>query len=209
MLLPNWTYGFVLRTRRWVKLAISDLSEPEFENDFKNLMLPERSKNTIRSLVLTHEQARDQSSTASLGSGIDLVKGKGTGLILLLHGEPGVGKTSTAECVADNTKRPLFPITCGDIGETAMEVEESLQNHFRMAHKWGCVLLLDEADIFLAKRTKLDIRRNAITSVFLRSLEYYQGEPGLCKTPSSGESLTQSWRHPLSDDQQSWGDRPR
>lgn len=209
MLLPHWTYGFVLRTRCWVKLAMSDLSEPEFKNEFKNLMLPERSKNTIRSLVLAHEQARDKSSTASLGSGIDLVKGKGTGLILLLHGEPGVGKTSTAKCVADNTKRPLFPITRGDIGETAMEVEESLQHHFRMAHKWGCVLLLDETDIFLAKRTKIDIRRNAITSVFLRSLEYYPGEPGLCEISSSDGMLTQFWRHPFSDDQQSWGHRPR
>lgn len=24
--------------------------------------------------------------------------------------------------------------------------------HFNLAHRWGCVLLLDEADVFLAKR---------------------------------------------------------
>lgn len=88
---------------------------------------------------------------------------------------PGVGKTSTAECVADKTKRPLFPITCGDIGESAIEVEKNLHHNFLLAHKWGCVLLLDEADIFLAKRNKTDLRRNAVTSVFLRSLEYYAG----------------------------------
>lgn len=87
----------------------------------------------------------------------------------------GVGKTSTAECVADKTKRPLFPITCGDIGETAMEVEAKLQHNFRLAHRWDSVLLLDEADVFLAKRNKTDLRRNAVTSVFLRSLDYYAG----------------------------------
>lgn len=27
----------------------------------------------------------------------DIIKGKGTGLILLLHGSPGTGKTLTAE----------------------------------------------------------------------------------------------------------------
>lgn len=27
-----------------------------------------------------------------------------------------------------------------------------MENHFRLAHRWGCVLLLDEADVFLAKR---------------------------------------------------------
>lgn len=88
---------------------------------------------------------------------------------------PGVGKTSTAECVADSTRRPLYPITCGDVGETAMEVEKNLSYNFTLAHKWGCVLLLDEADVFLAKRSKTDLRRNAVTSVFLRSLEYYAG----------------------------------
>lgn len=35
--------------------------------------------------------------------------------------------------------------------------------------------MLDEADVFLAKRNKTDLRRNAVTSVFLRSLEYYAG----------------------------------
>lgn len=56
-----------------------------------------------------------------------------------------------------------------------MEVEKNLNHNFRLAYKWGCVLLLDEADIFLAKRNKSDLRRNAVTSVFLRSLEYYAG----------------------------------
>ena len=32
------------------------------------------------------------------------------------------------------------------------EVEANLQRHFELAHKWGCVLLLDEADVFLTRR---------------------------------------------------------
>jgi hypothetical protein len=40
----------------------------------------------------------------------------------------------------------------GDIGGTADEVEKNLEQHFNLAHKWGCVLLLDEADVFLEKR---------------------------------------------------------
>jgi len=27
-----------------------------------------------------------------------------------------------------------------------------MEHHFRLTHKWSCVLLLDEADVFLAKR---------------------------------------------------------
>lgn len=92
------------------------------------------------------------------------MRGKGKGLIILLHGAPGVGKTSTAECVADHTRRPLFPITCGDIGDNAKDVERNLEWCFQLAHKWGCVLLLDEADVFLAERSKTDLQRNALVS---------------------------------------------
>jgi SpoVK/Ycf46/Vps4 family AAA+-type ATPase len=56
-----------------------------------------------------------------------------------------------------------------------MKVETKLHHNFKLAHKWGCVLLLDEADVFLARRSKMDLRHNAVTSVFLRSLEYYAG----------------------------------
>ncbi|CAJ2508872.1 Uu.00g138980.m01.CDS01 [Anthostomella pinea] len=106
---------------------------------------------------------------------IDLVHGKGRGTIILLQGPPGVGKTSTAECVASHTGRPLFPITCGDLGSSAKEVEESLRSSFDLAHKWGAVLLLDEADVFLMERNKAELERNGVVSVFLRVLEYYPG----------------------------------
>ena len=73
------------------------------------------------------------------------------------------------------TRRPLFQVTCGDIGESAAGVERKLEDHFQLAHRWGCVLLLDEADVFLEARSKTDLKRNAIVSVFLRVLEYYSG----------------------------------
>ena len=73
-------------------------------------------------------------STKDDNNAYDIVRGKGKGLIVLLHGAPGVGKTSTAgtcagysfnlhmieyiidvitECVANASGKPLFPITCG------------------------------------------------------------------------------------------------
>ena len=76
----------------------------------------------------------------------------------------GVGKTSTAECVAEATGKPLFPITCGDLGLTPEHVEKTLRDTFHLAQLWDCVLLLDEADIFLAQRNKTDLQRNALVS---------------------------------------------
>ena len=123
LLLPNRVYGFVLRSRKWHFLNIDNVRPLEPHSDgFKSLVLPSGVARLVESLVKTHDPQNMPSFASSdrdHDHHVDLVRGKGKGLIILLHGAPGVGKTSTAECVADYTSRPLFPITCGDIGETA------------------------------------------------------------------------------------------
>ena len=41
--------------------------------------------------------------------------------------------------------------------------------------RWGAILLLDEADVFLERRSSQDLVRNGLVSVFLRKLEYCEG----------------------------------
>ena len=43
--------------------------------------------------------------------GTDFMDGKGEGLIVLLHGGPGTGKTLTAESIAELVERPLYRVT--------------------------------------------------------------------------------------------------
>lgn len=52
----------------------------------------------------------------------------------------------------------------GDLGASPREVEKKLEEAFQLAQLWNCVLLLDEADIFLAQRSEDDIERNALVS---------------------------------------------
>jgi len=138
------------------------------KDGFEQLVLPLGHKDIVRALVKTHARqiAADGITEVKRSQReFDVVKGKGKGLIILLHGAPGVGKTSTAECVAANAGKPLFPITCGDLGgTTAQEVEKNLEKFFDLARKWSCVLLLDEADVFLSAREKGDIRQNSLVS---------------------------------------------
>ncbi|KAK3299450.1 uncharacterized protein B0H64DRAFT_439821 [Chaetomium fimeti] len=63
----------------------------------------------------------------------------------------------------------------GDLGTKAGQVETALERHFALANKWGCVLLLDEADVFLAERSPQDFERNSLVAVFLRVFEFYAG----------------------------------
>lgn len=180
VLLPKRMFAYALRERRFVGVDLNLLKPVRREAGvFANLRIQQEYKDVVHGLVMSHFQTkaleRRYADAAVEGPGQDLIQGKGRGLVVLLHGVPGVGKTATAEAVAMENRKPLFVITCGDLGLTPNEVEESLKNVFRLAHLWDCVLLLDEADVFLSQRSKSDMKRNALVSVFLRVLEYYNG----------------------------------
>ena len=166
MLLPNTIYAYVLRNREFVILDIEGLRDVKPDREgLDSLKLPRGHKRMVQALVSTHFREKSlQKDSEEEDPEVDFVQGKGKGLIFLLHGAPGVGKTSTAECIAESSGKPLFPITCGDLGITAEEVEKSLDDKFNLAQRWDCVLLLDEADVFLAQRTKTDLKRNTLVS---------------------------------------------
>ncbi|UKZ77743.1 hypothetical protein TrVFT333_005468 [Trichoderma virens FT-333] len=170
-------FGFVLRSRKWAKLDLkylSPVSEGSKEQTaFDQLVLPKQHKDIVYCLVDQH--FRNKEARVGDNEEVDIIRGKGKGLILLLHGSPGVGKTTTAEGVAERFNKPLFQITCGDLGATASEVEAALERNFSLANRWGCILLLDEADVFLAQRSPKNFVRNGLVAVFLRVLEYYAG----------------------------------
>lgn len=54
-------------------------------------------------------------------------------------------------------------------------MEKYLESVLKIGTIWDCVVLLDEADVFLEERTHQDLQRNALVSVFLRVLEYHEG----------------------------------
>lgn len=162
LLLPKQVCAFVLNRRAFALLNIDGL-EPFVAQDggWGDLKLPKGHKNMVEAQTMSHFHDKTRKIQARQR---DMIQGKGQGLIILLHGFPGVGKTSTAECLAAKLGYPLYPITCGDLGTTVELVEKRLETIFSKAQKWNCVLLLDEADVFLAERTKTDIERNALVS---------------------------------------------
>ncbi|ATZ45671.1 hypothetical protein BCIN_01g04130 [Botrytis cinerea B05.10] len=167
LLLPNTIIGFNIQEKKWVDLEVSRMYAVKWNKDaFETLAGDNDMKVLITALVAN--QIKDEQSPSLFGR-------KGTGSVILLHGSSGTGKTMTAESVAEVVERPLYIAPCSEIATTPEALHKSLQQIFYLGRVWKCVILLEEAELFLEKRTLGDLRRNALVSVFLRALESYNG----------------------------------
>jgi len=55
-------------------------------------------------------------------------------------------------------------LTSSDIGTDPEDVEKVLMNEFKTASNWGAVLLIDEADVFMERRSTNDLTRNCLVA---------------------------------------------
>lgn len=101
--------GFSLANKRWCFFLLDAIQDLKYNTRaFELLLLAPPQKKMIHSLIKIYKDDRLDFD--------NIIKGKGKGMIFLFHGEPGVGKTLTAEGVADYTQRPLYTVTTGDLG---------------------------------------------------------------------------------------------
>ncbi|KAF2276619.1 P-loop containing nucleoside triphosphate hydrolase protein [Westerdykella ornata] len=160
--------GYSLKHKLWLNFFVNCVEEIQFQTDaFEKLVLPENQKELILGFTETQVKCK--------GLFDDFIQGKGRGMIILLCGPPGVGKTLTAEAVAEEMRVPLYAMSAGDLGLMPRAVESQLQQALEICTRFSACLLLDEADIFLEKRSLHEIERNKLVSIFLRVLEYYEG----------------------------------
>ncbi|KAH8429487.1 ATP-binding protein [Aspergillus melleus] len=170
LLYPPYVYGYSLDMRKWSRFFLNNLSDVKWDNNmFNRLLLAEPQKQLLRSLVSNHSYGSNARHEIIL---------KGKGLVVVLHGSPGTGKTLTAAAVAEETNKPLIVFPAGELGYELWAVEDNVKKIVEYATSWKAVLLIDEADVFLEKResgARANLERNALVAVFLRRLEYCQG----------------------------------
>ena len=157
--------AFSMRLKRWGWISVDGLSPIIWREDaFDHLVLAPEHKQVLLDLV-THYDAT---------SG-DFIDDKSSGLIFLLHGKSGTGKTLTVEAVAEVLHRMIYSVSIGELGTNPNDLEDRLRSILDLAQHWNAVLKLDEADIFMEARDTSNIERNAMVSIFLRQLEYFSG----------------------------------
>jgi hypothetical protein len=168
LLTVPYVRGYALKNKKWFFLFVDQIIPIKFsDNAFQSLVMPNEKKDLILAFVESQVKHKNEFD--------DIIEGKGRGMIMLLSGPPGVGKTLTAESVAENMRVPLYVMSAGDLGLDPAGIEECLDTILDMVAKWNAVLLLDEADVFLEARSTSDLERNELVSIFLRVLEYYEG----------------------------------
>ena len=157
---------FSLEYRTWGEVPVFNLGDIQFDKTaFDRTVLPENYKKIIAPLIDNYYKT----------DCADFIAGKKKGLVVLLGGKPGTGKTLTAQGVAELNEKPLYCIGSGDLGTKPDEIDNNLLRIFNMVEKWEGMVLIDEADVFMSKRTDYNVEYNACVSVFLRLIENYSG----------------------------------
>lgn len=156
---------FSMDVKRYVYIDIQDVIEyvPD-ARALDRLVLPSDVQELVSRLFQTHVDDL-------FG---DILNFKHGGMIICAEGPTGVGKTLTAECFAEHSGRPLYPIELGELSTKIDEIESRLRLIFMRAKRWNAVLLFDEADVLFQKRDD-NLERSAIVGIFLRLLDYYNG----------------------------------
>lgn len=106
---------------------------------------------------------------------------RGTGVIALFDGEPGTGKTHSAEAIAHELGLSLMRINIATMVDKYVgETEKNLTTIFEQARPDMQLLLFDEADSLFTKRTanvskSNDRYSNMSVNVLLQLVERYEG----------------------------------
>lgn len=164
-MLPSVIKGISLYDKSPYLFDIEKIEEATWHTEvFDQLKIEDKYKKILMSCVNNYKSISK-----------DLIDSKNDGLIILLNGNPGNGKTLTAEAVSEITKKPLYKISIGDLGTNPSLLEENLREILQRAEFWNAILLIDEADVFLEKRSSDNLAQNWLVSIFLRLLEYFPG----------------------------------
>lgn len=154
---------FSINTHQYFYVLPNELTKYEYRKELTDvLILPESHRSLLNMLTRQNRLLTE-----------DVIVGKKSSNMILTIGQPGTGKTLTAEIYSEIIQRPLYRINVSELGTSPDHLEKRLKSILALADRWNTILLLDEADIYVSKRETFDMQRNAIVAQFLRIVEYF------------------------------------
>jgi hypothetical protein len=165
LLQPPTVFGFDMREHRWRNLLVRNIAPIVWhKNAFDSLALDADVKDALKAMTMRcNDEIHEDTSN------------KDDRLTLLFHGASGTGKTATCEAIAEVAERPLYRVTHTDIGKNVLSAERVFKSVLQIKPAWRCIVLLDDADVFLEQRSSRDLKHNGLISAFLQFLERYNG----------------------------------
>ncbi|TYZ67926.1 hypothetical protein PybrP1_012466 [[Pythium] brassicae (nom. inval.)] len=164
----DWVVG--LDTEMNELVEGSDLYYPKVQ--LSQVVLPEDHKKTILETVESYETFRQFRKKA----GLEDTMSYGAGLVLLLCGASGTGKTMTVNAVAHHLKKRVllvdFPSLQGKRQESGGEADADLRGLFREAEMSNAVLFFDECETIFKQR---ELGGDRLLNALLTEIERYEG----------------------------------
>ncbi|KAL2823953.1 glycosyl hydrolase family 65, N-terminal domain-containing protein [Aspergillus pseudoustus] len=158
---------YLLSELRWSTVDIDKIQDLVIDEHRKldQVVIEGSYKHILLSLV----PGQNATNKPHIDSGL-MTNGK----TVLLHGAPGSGKTFSVECLAETAEKPLLRLTHGKLGGSIQEMSKSLEESFQLSDRWGCIMLLDDVDVFLSKRSN-DLTQNIMGTLFMQLSETHNG----------------------------------
>ncbi|MCW5801197.1 MAG: AAA family ATPase [Deltaproteobacteria bacterium] len=143
---------------------------------WEDLVLPREDLDRVEEFISRKKHQDTVYRTWGFGERV----GYGKGLIGLVSGPPGTGKTMLAGLIAQALDLDLYQVDLAQVvSKWVGETEKQLGKVFDQAERAHAVLLFDEADSLFAKRVEVkqanDRFGNMATNYLLQRLEQYTG----------------------------------
>jgi SpoVK/Ycf46/Vps4 family AAA+-type ATPase len=143
---------------------------------WKDLVLPDAARDGLRNLAGRARHREQVLSEWRMRPG----GGRGTGITALFAGDPGTGKTMSAEVVACELELDLYVVNLATVVDKYIgETEKNLDRIFAESDDVNGVLLFDEADALFGQRSEVrdshDRYANIEVAYLLQRMETFDG----------------------------------